>query len=324
MPNTAVLVIGEALMDVIASPGSAEHRTESPGGSPANVALGLGRLGRLGRDVTLVTQLGADPRGEVITEHLRDSAVTTVNAAPPRAHTSSATAYLDADGSARYDFDVTWEIERPADLGHPSLVHTGSLAAVLSPGAEVVRSVIAELRQSAIASFDPNCRPQLMGDVATARQGIEEWVRTSDVVKVSEEDLQWLYPDTAEDQSAARWAQLGPSLVVLTRGAAGASAWLGEARVDVPAVAVEVVDTVGAGDAFMAALLDELVDELSAGRLAARSDARPGESRRLGLHPERVRLALLTGAAAAAITVSRPGANLPRRGELDDLLQQLR
>jgi fructokinase len=257
------LVIGEALIDRVTRDGETR---DWPGGSPAHVAVGLSRLGIA---TTLLTDLGDDPDGAFLRAHLAASRVSLAAGAGPRP-TSVARATIDSDGQASYDFDLTWELE-PAALPRPSLLHFGSLAATLSPGAAQMTEIVAAHVGSCLISYDANCRPSLMGSPDRARPVIEAHVGRSTVVKMSDEDATWLYPDTPLDDVARYWLSLGPALVVVTLGAEGARAWTSGAGVTVPpAEGLPVVDTVGAGDALMAGLLYGLRDGLVQGNALAR------------------------------------------------------
>ncbi|MDF9875817.1 carbohydrate kinase family protein [Cellulosimicrobium cellulans] len=299
-----VLVVGEALIDVVhRADGSVD---EHPGGSLANVAL---TLGRLGRDARLATWLGTDERGDAIRAWLDESAVTLTPGSTDADRTSVATAHLDAQGAATYEFDLEWHVPAGTAPDAGTLaVHTGSIAAVLEPGASDVRALVAAARDTATVTYDPNARPALMGDPADALARIEALVALADVVKVSDEDVAWLVPGVDPVAVAHQWLALGPALVVVTFGGEGAVAVTaaGEQRVTAPRV--DVVDTVGAGDSFMGALVDGLWD---AGLLGAdRRDAlRAIDAATLTTLLERC-------AAVAAVTVSRAGANPPRRAEL--------
>jgi fructokinase len=303
MPNNHALIIGEALVDVVVKPdgSSATH----PGGSPANVALGLGRLGR---DVELLTALGDDAHGELVRTHLASSGVGIAGGAPAD-HTSVATAHLDAQGVATYDFDLTWALAadaatRPA----PLVVHTGSIAAVLEPGGTDVERRLREARATSTITYDPNARPTLMGSPEAALARIEAFVELADVVKVSDEDLEWLMPGVDPLDAARQWASAGTALVVVTRGGEGSVAFASGAVIEVPPVRVDVVDTVGAGDSYMGGLIDGL---WQAGLLGAE---RRGD---LAHAPAAVISAVLERCARiAAITVSRAGANPPSSEEL--------
>ncbi len=289
-----VLVIGEALVDVVVGPDGTEAH---PGGSPANVALGLARLGR---DVDLLTRLGLDPNG-----------VRLVPGSAGGGPTSVATATLDAGGAATYEFDITWALADGVRLRNaPVAVHTGSIAAVMQPGAAEVLTMVRALRFNSTITYDPNVRPSLMGSPDEARPAIERMVGLADVVKASDEDLAWLHPGEDVDDVARAWAGMGPALVVVTRGGEGATAFTHDGReIAVAAPAVTVADTVGAGDSFMSGLIDGLWGAGLLGR-ANRESLR-------AIPDETVAGILRPCARIAAITVSRPGANPPTRAELD-------
>jgi fructokinase len=303
-PEGAVLVVGEALVDVVRrADGSVE---EHPGGSPANVALGLARLGRT---THLLTHLGDDARGGLVQAHLQRSGVHLVPGSVQPGPTSTAQAAIDADGSATYDFELAWSPPRtdlPPDL---VAVHTGSIAATLQPGAATVQRILSGHHGRATTSYDPNLRPRIMGSPELVRAQVEALVAVSDVVKVSDEDLAWLAPGTPPEELLATWLRLGPALVVMTRGGDGAVALTADGRVSVPGVAVEVADTVGAGDSFSSALLDAL---WSQGLLGA--EARPALRT---IAADRLEAALRHAVRAAGVTVSRPGADPPTRADLD-------
>ncbi|QUW84513.1 carbohydrate kinase [Streptomyces mirabilis] len=308
------LVIGEALVDIIAGPDG--PRRSHPGGSPANVALGLGRLGH---PVRLATRLGNDPHGRLVREHLEGSGVELAPGSVVGTATSTATAVLDDTGAANYAFDLTWAlpaaVEESLRDGPPAHVHTGSIATALAPGADQVLSALHGLRASATVSYDPNLRPALLRSAEQERERVEQLVALSDVVKASEEDLAWLHPDVAPDRTAARWARNGPALVVLTLGADGARAWWRHGCQDIAPLPVRVTDTVGAGDAFMAGLTSGLLHAglLGAGPEAEAATARAAlraatETDRL---PTALGAALAVAARAAALTCAREGANPP-------------
>ncbi|WP_084125683.1 carbohydrate kinase [Demequina sp. NBRC 110054] len=299
------LVIGEALVDVVhAADGSV---TRHPGGSPANVALGLARLGR---DAELLTWLGDDADGALVSDHLRSSGVTLCPGSLGAAATSVAAATLDHTGAATYEFALEWNLaDSPMHRLSPTVVHTGSIAAVLEPGASAVLSVVEAARDTATVTYDPNARPSLMGDPATARVAVERMIRLADVVKASDEDVGWLAPGEELEDVAQHWLGLGAALVIVTRGGEGASAWSAEGQVDVRAERVDVADTVGAGDSFMSGLIDGLWAE---GVLGAKQRGAL-QSMDLGT----VSAILERCVRIAAITVSRAGANPPTRDELD-------
>lgn len=298
------LVVGEALIDVV-------HRadgttSEHPGGSLANVAL---TLGRLGRDARLATWIGSDEHAATIREWLAASFVGLVEGSDGAERTSTAEATLDAEGAATYRFDLAWRVPPAARAGARTLVvHTGSIATTLEPGGGQVLDLVDAARATSSITYDPNARPSIMGDPAGARVRMEELVRRADVVKVSDEDLAWI--GEADPLAAARaWAATGPALVVVTLGGSGSIAVRGTETIEIPAPTVEVVDTVGAGDSFMGALIDGLwcADLLGAARRDALRDADTGTLRAI----------LERCARVAAITVSRAGANPPRLAELE-------
>jgi fructokinase len=300
------LVVGESLIDLVQhADGSAQ---EHVGGSPANVAVGLARLGH---DVAFATLVGHDERGARIASHLEAEGVSLTEGSVGGHPTSVATATLDATGAAAYSFELVWELPGLAPLQQATHVHTGSIAATLEPGASTVLSTIQGARPSATISYDPNVRPSLMGDPHEVRAKIEQLVGLSDVVKASDEDIAWLYDGAAIPDVLRLWGQLGPALTVVTRGGDGAVVALsisGElASVDAPAV--QVVDTVGAGDSFMAGLVSGLLDAGLLGGIEARERLRSASL-------ADVRPAVDRALACAAITVSRAGANPPRRAEL--------
>ena len=191
---TGVLVVGEALIDVVTrAGGSAAH----PGGSPLNVAVGLARLGI---PALLHTAIGADDYGDLIRSHLDDSGVRLSAESVTDAPTSVAEAAIDERGAAEYVFQIGWDPRPlPAADGF-DIVHTGSIATVLAPGRDTVRALVEAQRASATISFDPNVRPKLSGPREEALRLVLDLVRLADVVKASDEDVEWLYPgrDLAE------------------------------------------------------------------------------------------------------------------------------
>jgi fructokinase len=298
-----VLVIGEALVDIVSASGRPE--VEHAGGSPANVALGLARLGIT---THLLTRIGDDERGRLIRRHLEASGVRLAGGSVTAAATSTATARLDGEGVASYEFDLDWALPANADTGDARAVHTGSIAATLGPGGDDVLRLIEGVGGRSLISYDPNARPALMGDPRTALERIERIVRAADVVKVSDEDLEWLLPGTDPLQVAEMWRATGPALVVVTRGGQGAVGVLASGVVEVAAPQIVVADTVGAGDALMAGLLDGL-DGAGLLRPDRVEDLRSSSAADLGpLLEHAVRI--------AALTCTRPGANPPTREEL--------
>ena len=319
------VVVGEALVDLVGQRGS-RTLAAYPGGSPANVALGLARLGV---PVTLKTRLGGDAFGEMITAHLEASGVTVDGGPAEGTSTSLAIATLAA-GVASYDFRIDWDPERLEPLPvETRCMHTGSLATVLEPGkASVVELMEREHERGRVTvSYDPNVRPALLRDPERARPEIERLVALSDVVKVSDEDLQWLYPGTPDEDVARTWLGVPkrargprvragtsprPALVVVTRGGEGVFALTTGLEVQRPATPVDLVDTVGAGDSFTSGLLHGLHRAELLGGAQREALAGIDEATLLDIVDE--------AALTAAITCSRPGADPPT---LDDVTAKL-
>lgn len=301
MPVSVITVAGEALVDVVHD--GAGHVREVPGGGPANVALGLGRLGA---DVEFATWLGPDDRGHRIAEHLAASGVRLVDGAFGAARTSSATVQLGADGQPSYVFDIEWDL--PPLRRTPEWLHVGSIGAFLHPGAEAVLAA-AERTTAAggTVSFDPNIRPALLGTRDGARARFEELATRATVVKLSDEDAAWLWPTLDSEAVLDSILALGPELAVITTGASGSVLATADERVSVPGEPVEVVDTVGAGDTYTATLVRQLTGDR----------AQPTDGSSLG-PLDRAALTVLgrTCSTAAAITVGRRGADLPTADEI--------
>src|SRR3954469_8489500 len=300
-------VVGEALIDLVGSRGGRTF-VAHPGGSPANVALGLGRLGN---PVTLTTRLGTDAFGRLISGHLEASGVVVDGGPEPWGPTSLAIATLAA-GVASYDFRLTWDVlDLPPLPLETRCLHTGSLATVLEPGKAAVVDLMRREHERArvTVSYDPNVRPALLGSPERAQPEIEQLVLLSDVVKVSDEDLRWLYPGDTDEDVARRWLSTGPALVVVTRGGEGIFAVSRNVELRRPSVPVGRVDTGGAGDSFTSGLLDGL----------RRADLVGGQRRQAlaDVDDATLRSILDEAAMVAAITCSRPGADPPTRAEVD-------
>ncbi|WP_372729294.1 carbohydrate kinase [Nocardioides sp.] len=298
-----VLVVGESLVDLVRDPdGSIRAHA---GGSAANVAVALARLGC---PVQLATSYADDEYGRLLAEHLRAAGVGSASVPFALPATSTATATLAADGSASYTFDVDWRLN-PVPIGvPPRVVHTCSLAAVLPPGADDVLALVDELRDVATITYDVNARPALTGSGPDVVRRVEAMVALSDLVKASDEDLDALYPELDHRAAARHLAGLGPKAVVVTRGGRGAVWLTHDVEFEAFAPQVTVVDTIGAGDTFGAGLIDGLLGEGLAGaeHRTALADLDEATITRLLTH----------AAAAAAVTVSRPGADPPYRHEL--------
>ncbi|NIY62294.1 carbohydrate kinase family protein [Streptomyces malaysiensis] len=305
-----VTVVGEVLVDLLWREG-AHTPVPVPGGSPANVAIGLHRLGR---PTTLVTSWGDDPPGARIGAHLDASGVDVIRVPDSSGRSTVALAYLDGNGSATYDFLASWDPERldvPADT---AVLHTGSLAAVLEPGADEVLRLCAEegAPHGRAVVVDLNVRPAVQPDRDAYRAACLRLAATADVVKASDEDLDWLFPETAPAAAARLIADAGPRLVVITLGAAGAVAVSADAEVRVAAPKIAVVDTVGAGDSFQAALLDAIAQHAG--------PPSTGERYPLPDTAEQIRAVLTRCVAAAAVNCTRTGANPPTSAELEAAL----
>jgi fructokinase len=290
-----VLVIGESLIDVVrAADGTT---TEYVGGSAANVAVALARLGRA---VRFATSFADDAHGRMVAEHLERAGVRLTNDPHSIARTSTAVATLGSDGAANYEFDLEWALDPPPVETMPAAVHVCSLGAVLSPGAEVVHAAASRLHESALVSYDVNARPVVTGTGPDLVERVERLASVSDLVKASDEDLAALYPELALPDAARGLLERGPAAVVVTRGEQGAVWFSPSGLVEVRSRPVQVADTIGAGDTFSAALLDGLL---------GRGD--PAE-----LDDDAIRAVLDRAGRAAAVTVSRPGADPPYASEL--------
>lgn len=302
-PGPVAAVVGEALMDVAAD------GTARPGGSPLNVAVGLSRLGR---PTALIARFGGDACAQALRAHAAASGVDLRWSVSTHEPSTTARVHLDVGGGAHYEFvtdgtsDFGWTAAQLHVPPGAALVHFGSLASWLPPGNAAVAARVAALHQEnrTLISYDPNVRPALQPDVTAARAAVEAALTRTHLVKVSADDLGYLYPGEPVEQVAARWAAAGPALVVVT-DAAGALAVTAGARLRRPARQVAVVDTVGAGDAFTAGLLDAL---LRLGLTAPRALAAAG--------PAQLAEALDRAAAVAALTCTRSGADPPTRAEL--------
>lgn len=299
------LIVGEALVDVISENGS---RTESPGGSPANVAFGLARLDR---DAHFVSSIGSDRLSGLLVDHLAAPGVILTPGTVHEGPASVADVTLNADRSANYVFTIDWRIDTSRLPAAPLVVHTGSIAAFLAPGADQTLALLTNYADRATITFDPNIRPDLVGtrDEAVAR--VEQYLRIADVVKASDEDLEWLYPGVDALESARRWqsAADGPAIVVVTRGPEGAVAFFGDGKTaSVAPITTVVVDTVGAGDAFMSGLIDALWQEGLLGAASRPLLAEAGD--------EQIGRMLHHCALSSGITVAQSGAKPPVRAAL--------
>ena len=302
-----VLVIGEALVDIVSD---ADGRTleTRPGGAPLNVAVGLARL-----DVptVLLTSFGQDEHGDAIAQHLAGSGVRLASPERTDQPTSVAHALLDGSGSATYRFDLRWE---PPDVPMPGdvrAVHVGSLGTVLQPGTTRTRQIVQQaLEAGTVVTYDPNVRPAISEDPALAWSQVREWAALAHVVKLSDDDAEFLQPGVPVAEVIDTFlAAPRTQLVVVTQGADGTTLATREHRVHVEAPRVEVVDTVGAGDSFMSALIAamagrELSDAASVGAMSQ----------------QRLNDVGTWAVTVAAVTCSRRGADPPRRAEVEAAL----
>lgn len=293
----SILVVGEALIDIVSTPGTPDRY--APGGAPANVALGLGRLGD---EVEFLTDVGDDFHGGFLLAHLRESEVTVLTS--PRGSTSTALARLAADGSAEYTFRLRWDPDASLfDGSGRSVLHFGSIAAFLEPGAAVIDRLLTTAAEESgpqsrrpLISFDPNIRASIIGSHEEVLPRFEDLARRVDVLKLSDADADWLYPGLDEETQIGHLLGLGPTLVAMTRGGQGAIVATASARVAVASAHVDVKDTIGAGDTFMVSLIHDL--HASAQGLS-------------GLGAAELTTLAERATALAAITVSREGADLP-------------
>ena len=308
-----ILISGEALIDLIPDPVKENAYDAVLGGSPYNVAIGLARLGS---NTAFVSRISADGNGEALAAGLADNGVdlafvlrdkrpsTLAFVMRGTAKTGSRYSfYLDAtsfDGA--WPFPATW----PKGGRH---LHVGSISAVDPRHGERVVEALKAARSHATVSYDPNIRPLVTPDQPAVAALVERQASLANVVKASEEDLQWLYPGRSVEDSLAAWAALGPRFCVATLGERGALAILDGERIEVPAPHIDVVDTVGAGDSFMSALLSAMDHDSALG-----AGAEP---------PSRAALErwLRFAAAASAITCTRKGSDPPTRAEVEAALK---
>jgi fructokinase len=298
------VVVGEALVDIVV-PESGET-SHAVGGSPMNVAVGLARL-----DVPalLITRIGDDEHGRWVSDHVRDSgAELAPSSVVPESQTSTATARLDSENAASYEFNLVWDLDHHT-LPEARALHVGSLGASLLPGRQSVVDLVRQANEAELlVSYDPNIRPAFVTDADETWREVTELAALSRLVKISDEDLEVLRPsESVEALARELLAGAQTELVIVTHGPHGASAYAEGYEVMVPTPQVDVVDTVGAGDSFMAATLALLSDwgmpEDGQGSLSA-------------LDEDHVRLLLSGAMAASAVTCSRRGANPPTRQEL--------
>ncbi|MDR7188210.1 fructokinase [Microbacterium sp. BE35] len=301
--STAAWVIGESVIDIMRT---SDRMTSAYGGSPRNVAFGLARLGVPTR---FSTRIGLDRAGGHLLRDLEAAGVHVAASSLSSSRTSTAIAHLDDAGDAAYEFDVDWQWrQEPAPTGI-TIAHTGSIATALAPGAEQVLATFADLRargaDAPLLSFDPNVRPSLMDSAALTRERVAAFTELVDVVKMSHEDAAWLHPRATVDEVVAIYLQAGARLVVVTLGARGCVLSTRGETISMPALPVQVVDTIGGGDAFMSGMLYALLHADLQGALRSET-----------MTPTHADYIARTALASARATVARAGAVPPTLAEL--------
>ena len=310
-----IVVCGESLVDLVevAASGPTPLLRMLPGGSPANAAVALARLGQR---VALATRVGRDAGGALVRRHLESSGILDSFVVQVEEPTTLALVNLGPRGDAQYQFyfeataSWSWELtDLPAALASEvEALHIGSMALVAPKGREAITAWIRKVRSRRTVSLDPNVRTAVIRDLPEYRTALEGIIEACHLVRVSEEDLRALYPDRVVEQVAADWAGRGPRLVVVSRGAEAPLAIFEHNVVVGPRREVRVVDTVGAGDTFSAALLDHFS---RAGLL--RDQLR-------GLDAPNLGRALEFASAAASLTCERAGADPPTAAEVAERL----
>lgn len=296
MTGSDAWIIGEALIDLV--PDSDGVRIAIVGGGPANTAKALAKLGMKSY---FIGGISSDRFGQQIKRELLGNCVDLTLALESDLRTATATVTLDILGSASYEFDlentatfdfrISW-----LPKGAPSVLYLGTLGTLIEPGASNIFEWAKAINVPKI--YDPNIRPTVLSDRDKYRANFEKWIAISDVVKLSEEDFDWLYGDQL---SPGELLEQGPQVVIVTRGERGLSGFHHHDIRDVPGFTVDVVDTVGAGDT-VGAILTEAVSSNGVAWLIDNLDA-----------------VLSRAARAAAITCSRVGAEPPSLAELEAL-----
>jgi fructokinase len=296
-----VWVCGEVLIDLI--PDGTERKAVV-GGGPANTAKALAKLGIA---TQFIDGISTDQYGQMALKELQQDGVLLDYVNSSEKPTALAIISLSNAGAATYefviaetatfDFSHTW-LPDPFTL-KPALLHIGTLVTAIEPAASILHEWASQVAELAPVVFDPNIRPAVMGKRDLYVAAVEKWVAISACVKVSDDDLYWLYPDEKIESVVNRWLSDGVALVVVTYGAKGVIGYTSSEVVAVDAVKVEVVDTVGAGDTVGAVLVEAIIEK--------------GLSNLTG---DLLRDALARAASAAAITCSRTGARPPSKMEL--------
>ena len=293
------------LIDLI--PGADGVRVPHVGGGPANTAKALARLGH---DVQFIDGISIDEYGVAARKELLDDEVKLDLALKSDKPTCLAIVSLDAnggasyefkiDGTATFDFDLKW-LPDPSRY-KPQVLHIGTLVTVIQPGADVLYDWAMQVAEFAPIVFDPNIRPSVMGDRDLYEAAVEKWAALSSVIKVSDDDMAWLYPGQKYEDVAKRWISDGAALVVVTRGSQGIIGFTADGSVEVDGAKITVADTVGAGDTVGAIIVEAMVEK---GILALSGDI--------------LKATLHRAAVAAGITCSRKGAQPPYKHELKNV-----
>ena len=307
-----LLCCGEALIDMIPTPTESGQDGYVPhvGGAVFNTAIALGRLGV---QTGMLTGLSTDLFGQQLIASLHANHVDTSLLITSDRHSTLAFVRL-TDGNASYTFfdensagRMLDRADMPVLPDEVSTLYFGGISLACEPGAEAYAALLKREAAARVVMLDPNIRPSFIRDIRRYRDRLDRMIAMSDIVKVSDEDLNWIYPgpkSLVEKVDFVR--QAGPSIVILTRGRGDTAAFLKDgSEVSVPVDRVEVVDTIGAGDTFNAGVLAKLAER---GLLIKESLA--------AIDPDQMREALCFGARVAAITVSRAGANPPWRHEI--------
>ena len=300
----SIWVCGEVLIDLIPIAPGSNDRAPHVGGGPANTAKALARLGH---DVHFIDGISTDAYGEMSRDELVGDEVKLDLSKTSDLPTALAIVSLNENGGASYEFKLEntatfdFSLDWLPDPSHyqPQVLHIGTLVTVIQPGADVLYDWALQVAEFAPIVFDPNIRPAVMSDRDLYEAAVEKWAAISSVIKVSDDDLAWLFPDQSLDDVAERWVRDGAALVVITRGSQGLIGFTADGAVEVPGVKVEVADTVGAGDTVGAIIVEAMVEK---GIMALTGDV--------------LQDVLHRAAKAASITCSRPGANPPYKHEL--------
>ena len=312
-------VCGEALIDFTPNESSNEvSYTPRPGGSPHNVAIGLARLGKR---AAFIGKISSDRFGDMLYANLMTNGVDVKWTVRGREPTALAFVIPGREEGHEFAFYGENTAEQSISFGDipksfpedVTTLHFGSYSLMLGTGAGTYEQLMRREHRRRVISLDPNVRPALFHDRELYRERIEELARLATIVKASEDDLAWLYPKERVENVAARWREMGPSLIVVTLGATGAIAVAGDAVVSSPGVRVKVKDTVGAGDAFMSALLARLED-----RSLLHTEAIAALTR------DEIADVLTYADTAAAISCKRLGADPPTQRQIEQVDTALR